>query len=833
MSRVRLRPRLRAILALLLFAAGGSWAAGYVGRPIVDVLEELRGPGLDFIYSSELLPRSLTVTVEPGSGNRLLIAREILAARGLSLSAVRPGLFAVTAHARVAERVVRGRVLRAADGQPVPNAVLRLAPLGAVDWTNAEGRFHLGPVPEGRYGLRIEAEGFESLEIQDFGVGTGTADVEFRLSPATTELSEIVVATSRYSLDRFGASGALQIAGDGLEAQPAIGEDALRTLGRLPGMAQGGLTAQSNVRGAESGELLTLLDGFPIREAFHLPAYHDVFGVLDPALIGDAEVYTGGFPVRYGNRMGGIFDLHTIDASAEPHTGLGVSVFNAVARNNGTLARAGVDWLGMARVGTLKPLLDAFSLDAGSPSYGDVYARIGWGEPDRLRLTANFLWGRDELEISRRQVGEDATLESRSRYLWLRADREFGGGVAASLLVGHSSIDALREGTVDNPGIATGSVEDTRSSSYWDALGSVAWQPNARNWLEGGFEWTQEEATYRYRATAAFTEAVADLFSRDQTLSRSSFLMPSRERLAFYATHRWQVFDPLVSELGLRGQRTITDGTTTEDWRLDPRVNLRYELAPGTRLRAHWGEFRQTDEVHELKVEDGITDFPEAQRSEQLILGVDHRLANGIALRLEWYRKLQSDPRPHFENLLDPLSLVPEIAPDRIEVAPLAAEVRGAELSAVSEGSDFRWWLGLAWSEAFDKLGGGREPRSWDQTWAMTGGADWLRGNWRFGAVAGSHRGWPTTRVENDELGRRNAARFPVRVTLDLRAEYRKPLELGSLALTFEVSNAINIGNDCCQRLIAEDDGEDGTTFTTEKSDWLPVVPSIGVLWEF
>ena len=75
MSRIRLRPRLGALLAAsLLLAAAGAAAAGYVGRPIVDVLEELRGPGLDFIYSSELLPRSLTVTVEPESGNRLLIA---------------------------------------------------------------------------------------------------------------------------------------------------------------------------------------------------------------------------------------------------------------------------------------------------------------------------------------------------------------------------------------------------------------------------------------------------------------------------------------------------------------------------------------------------------------------------------------------------------------------------------------------------------------------------------------------------------------------------------------------------------------------------------------
>src|SRR5262245_21485468 len=638
MSRIRLRPRLAALLAIsLLLAAAGAAAASYVGRPIVDVLEELRGPGLDFIYSSELLPRSLTVTVEPESGNRLLIAREILAARGLSLAAVRPGLFAVTARRRAAEGVVRGQVLGAAAGKPGPNAAVRLAPIDAVDWTNAEGRFHLGPVPEGSYGLRVEADGYESLELSGFAVAAGAPDAVVRLTPATAQLSAIVVATSRYALDRFGSNGALQIAGDTLAAQPGPGEDALRSLGRLPGMAQGGLSAQSNIRGGEAGELLTLLDGYPIRESFHLPAYHDVFGVLDPELVGEAEVYTGGFPARYGNRMAGIFDLHTIDAAAAPHTGLGVSVFNAVARNSGRLARAGGDRPAMARGGTLKPINGPLSLEAGSPSYGDVYARVGWGEPEGLRVTANLLWSRDELDIRRRPEGEDATIESRTRYLWLRADRDFGGGVAASILLGHSSIDGFRQGTIDNPGISSGSVDDNRSSEYWDSRGSVAWQPNARNWLEGGFEWTNEEATYRYESTAAYSGAVADLFSREPAIARSTFLTPNRERLALYATHRWQVFDPLVSELGLRGQRTITDGTTTEDWRFDPRVNLRYELAPGTSLRAHWGRFHQTDEVHELKVEDGVTEFPEAQRSDQLILGLDHRLRNGLALRFEWY----------------------------------------------------------------------------------------------------------------------------------------------------------------------------------------------------
>ena len=146
--------------------------------------------------------------------------------------------------------------------------------------------------------------------------------------------------------------GAVQVTGDALAAQPAPGEDALRTLGRLPGMAQGGLSAQSNIRGSETGELLTLLDGFPLREAFHLPAYHDVFGMIDPELIGDAEVYTGGFPVRYGNRMGGVFDLRTLDADVAPHTALGCPCstrWRAAAASSRARTWTGSRWRASAR----------------------------------------------------------------------------------------------------------------------------------------------------------------------------------------------------------------------------------------------------------------------------------------------------------------------------------------------------------------------------------------------------------------------------------------------------------------------------------------------------
>ena len=831
----RQRPCLVILLSLFVTpAAICATGATFAGRPVTEVLSELKDAGFELIYSSELLPSTMRVLAEPRSTSRLMMAREILAAHGLALTAVRPGLYAVVrAPDSVVRSSIRGQVLDARSGKPIPAARLELLPIGSVQWSDAHGQFSFGPVPEGVYTLRAEAPEFDARDVPELSVSRAGATVELRLVPTTTELAEVVVATSRYAVDRSGSFGSVLLDGETLAAQPSIGEDAIRSLARLPGIAQSGASAQSSIRGGESSEVLILLDGFPLRQAFHMPGYQSVFGVLDPGLIAEAEVYTGGFPARYGNRMAGVFDLQTIDAARKPHSALGLSFFNATARHGDRLESIGAEWLASARIGTMQPLLRAVEADAGTPTYSDVYARIGFGDTEGLRISGNVLWSRDELEVEVQRRGEQAQIESRSRYLWLRADHDWSSEFQGSLWLGHSRIDSVRIGSIDNPELATGSVDDARASEFRELRSRFTWHPNPRHWFEGGGEWTDETADYHYRASAEYPDAVAELFGRDTSLSRNIELVPHRERAALFVTHRWQLNESLVSELGLRAQRTISSGTTTEELLLDPRFSLRWQIAPATSLRAHWGRFHQTDEVHELKVEDGLTGFPAAQNSDQFILGIDHRLPGGLALRIEGFQKRQSEPRPRFENLFDTLSIIPELAPDRVPVAPGAAEVRGAELSVTAQGLLSTSWIALAWSDAVDLVDGRHVPRSWDQTWAIGAGIDWTRGHWRFGAIASAHRGWPTTRLEESSLGNRNASRLPTYATLDLRAEYRRPLSLGSLTLAFELTNSLNRQNICCAELIVTDDGNGNTLFDTKKRDWLPVVPSISVLWEF
>jgi outer membrane receptor protein involved in Fe transport len=650
-------------------------------------------------------------------------------------------------------------------------------------------------------------------------------------------LAELVISASRHGLGDLATGPSLVLAGDALGEQPGLGNDPLRAIDRLPGIATNGLSTRSNVRGGDDSETLLLLDGFPLRQPYHLAGYQSLFSVLDAGLVRSAEVFTGGFPVRYGNRMSAVFDLVTIDAGSEPRHSLGVDFFNASLRAGSRLEDLGADWLASARIGTLKPVLAAFEPDAGKPTYGDVFLKAGVGDEDTLRLTGNLLWSRDELSISNEHRGEQAQIEGRVRYAWLQARRRWTPTFDSTLWLGQTRIESLRRGVALQPGVVDASVDDLRAARLTDLRGLLRWEPATRHFVEAGFEYVDESADYRYAAQARYSDDVAELFERPVSLTNRASVAPSRERGAVFAAHRWQLTDSLTTEIGWRVQRLVTRDEFG-DWINDPRLGLRWQLAPHTRLRLNWGHVHQVAEINELQIEDGRLQFGGAQRAAQSIIALEHDWSERVSVRLELYDKRQSAPRLRFENLLNTQTILPEVAPDRFAVQPDLARLRGAELSVQYVLPRVAVWGSVTWSEAVDLLPGRHEARSWDQPWALSVGGRWRHGSWRHSASLDIHRGWPTTPLligadGAPTLGARNSARFPLFAQLDLRTEYTLQLPRGHLVLTGELMNAQVRANSCCAELrILPQSGGEGR-LATRQLYWLPIIPSLGVRWEF
>jgi outer membrane cobalamin receptor len=318
--------------------------------------------------------------------------------------------------------------------------------------------------------------------------------------------------------------------------------------------------------------------------------------------------------------------------------------------------------------------------------------------------------------------------------------------------------------------------------------------------------------------------------------SRSIHVLPQGRQIGLFATLRYDWTDRVATELGLRwDSQSLPDSET-----LGPRLGILYAFSDDTVLRASWGRFSQSQAINELQISDGVDAFLEPQRSDHVVLGVEHTFDNGVDMRVEAYDKSMKDIRPRFENLLNPLILLPELKPDRFRLAPSAARARGIEVTFEGPVGPLQWWSTYSRSRVRDRVQGQDVPRSWDQTHALSSGFNWDSAKWNASVGLIYRSGWPTTRVALDDSGvipiatvaERNVERTDFFRSVDFRVTRKIALARSSLAVSFELTNAFGRTNPCCVEFEIGDEEEAGL-LVLDELDYLPRIPSIGLLWKF
>jgi hypothetical protein len=337
----------------------------------------------------------------------------------------------------------------------------------------------------------------------------------------------------------------------------------------------------------------------------------------------------------------------------------------------------------------------------------------------------------------------------------------------------------------------------------------------------------------------------------DQPESSSlvAYAEPRGGSYSLYYSDRWRISPKTMLEWGLRwDDQTYTD--LASDSQLSPRISLMRALGPKTELRLSWGRYHQSQGIHELQIEDGVTNFWPAQKADHLIVGFRHLIRDKYSLRVEMFRKEMNEVRPRFENYFDPMGLIPEIQPDRVRLDPSSAESKGIEVSIDRTNGPLTWWATYTLSEATDRINGADEYRSWDQRHAFQGGISWSNEKWDVALATSVHSGWPATDLTlvedgvDDEgeieyvaiIGPRNVERLRAFASLDFRVSRRWKLQHGSFMAFLEISNMGNRSNECCLDWdLLEDEDENAGEIGLERGldYWMPVLPAIGVLWEF
>ena len=365
--------------------------------------------------------------------------------------------------------------------------------------------------------------------------------------------------------------------------------------------------------------------------------------------------------------------------------------------------------------------------------------------------------------------------------------------------------------------------------------------------MQWGIQATYANAFYLYANSAEYNGLPAMWIDQPESSSLSATAAPNGSSYAVYFSDRWRISEKTLLEWGLRwDDQTYTE--TSSDSQLSPRLNILRSLGDKSELRLSWGRYHQSQGIGELQIEDGITRFWPAQRADHIIVGFRHLIDDNYALRVEAFHKDMQRVRPRFENLHDPLGLIPEIQPDRVRLDPASAKAQGVEITLDRSNGPLTWWASYTWSEVSDRIAGRDELRSWDQTHTFQGGLQWSRNDWNIALAANVHTGWPTTDLtliddgfdEDGEPqfiavpGVRNELRHGSFASLDFRISRKWKLRRGSLTGFLEISNVTARRNECCLDFDFDEDEDTGEdVFDRGVDQWLGLLPAVGILWEF
>jgi hypothetical protein len=558
--------------------------------------------------------------------------------------------------------------------------------------------------------------------------------------------------------------------------------------------------------------------------------------------------------------LSGVFNMNTTRArDGKRRTSVGVSFMNARIMSEGSFDNDRAAWLLSARRGYLDVILDLMGEDESvRPVYYDILGKVEYSLDPKHILSGHFLRAGDRFDLVEDDEDESETGYGNT-YGWLNLKSALHQRLFVQSVASYGRLTTDRNGT--------GYTEDLKEIDFLVADERVAdlfgfkqdWNLDlSSRWhLKWGFDFKSLDATYDYlsvrrEVAAVFPDSV--VFGLDTTLVDTE---PSGRTVAIYLANRFRVSRPLIAEFGLR----YDHASYTNDDLFSPRINLVYRLGEGIFLRGGWGQFTQSQGIHEMRVGDGEDRFLTAERANHWVAGLEHTTSQGIHLRAEGYYKKLSELRPDYRNWSNDIEIFPETQDDRYELSLNGATSRGLETyMKYDRGGTITWWAGYALAYVDEDVrslvfkdteyteGAGEYPGPRDQRHTLNLDLNYrpnrnlhLNLSWQY------HSGWPYTErvlraaqgedgsaVYYTTYGRLNGGRYAPYHRLDLRLSRHFHTSRGRISMFLALINVYNRSNERNINYAWVRDPENGSqSLSEEREYWFELLPSIGASWSW
>lgn len=675
--------------------------------------------------------------------------------------------------------------------------------------SDEKGEFHLSNLRYGNYRLNISMVGYKSIVISDLVLSsTKPLEVEIELIPDAITTSTIDVEDNYYQKSSDQNTSVTNFDFEEIRRTPGANEDISRMMQSAPGVSIG--NDQRNdliVRGGSPNENLILIDGIEIPNINHFASEGTTggaIGFINLKFIREANIYTGGFSSKYGDKLSGVVDIKFREGSKKNYynnVDLSFAGFGGIFE--GPITEKGSYMLSIRR-SYLDLLKSAIRLTA-VPNYWDFNLKlsydfnknnklsvIGFSALDKISFNANDAKSADDIPYNTDDKVNVYTIGANYQRL-------LKNGYIQTIL--SNSYTKYYDNVNDSNNIKHIFGSDSYENET-ELKSEINYSLSKLLSLNAGIGW--KHGNYK---TNMYAEA-------DTT--PQGYIIPEMKLNNLLNTNKFFGDANLTSHL-LKNKFIVNLGArydyfdyTTNKNTFSPRAALTYNLTPVTSINASWGIFYQTPSAVWLST--GDNKALKSIRCDHYILGIDQLLNSEIKITAEAYVKKYYD---YPVSVNDPTYILIDggsnFGPGFIGNAVTAGYgyVKGFDFSFEKKltGNGIYGLLTYSYSKSsFKALAGDGKPGAFDPTNQLTLTAGYqVADDWLIGIKFKYMGGRPYTPFDvekSTQLGRGvydmnhfNGARYPDYSRLDIRVD--KKFYIGKLCMTtyFELQNLYNRKN--------------------------------------
>jgi len=301
---------------------------------------------------------------------------------------------------------LKGTVTDASTGAPLQNANIVLEGTGLGGAADAEGRFIITDIEPGTYIMKVTRIGYEPVLLKDIRLGAGDSKIlDIKLTAGVINMRDVSVEADKFQTryQDINRAGSQSLKPRDISKIAGSLDDITRAV-QLFGSAvpAGDYTSFYAVRGGSPDQNIVLLDGLVVPNPYRLRM---IMGggvsIFNQYTTRDVELYTGNFPVEYGNFLSSVMGVKSRDGRTD-RVGYGGSAnfLNANAYVEGPWPGGNGSWIFSARRSYFDLLANRFDKDqTGYPHTFDIDSKLTYRLSKNLKLSFKTLISREGTEL--------------------------------------------------------------------------------------------------------------------------------------------------------------------------------------------------------------------------------------------------------------------------------------------------------------------------------------------------------------------------------------------------------------------------------------------------